>query len=405
MALLMTLSAALLTAHAGLPGEEPMKGDADHETLVYVGTNTGPKSKGIYVYRLQAKNADVSQNILLVPMGLAAETPSPTFLALDEKRRLVFAANEVDTFEGKPTGAVSSFGTDPKTGKLIPLSQQPSGGAGPCYLVLDKSGRNLLVANYSGGSVAVLPVSPDGKIGPATCSIQHTGKSVNPTRQAGPHAHCVTLDIANRYAFVCDLGLDKIVAYRFDPEHGQLTPDESATVATKPGAGPRHLVFRPDGKFAYLVNELNSTVTAYAYDATLGKLTELQTESTLPPYFDGPNTAAEVAVHPSGKWLYVSNRGNETVVLFDIDHDSGRITYTEEQNTGGKTPRHFGLQPNAKHLAIANQRSDNLLVCRVDDTNGRLKPSGVFSEAPSPTCVVFLPPAKGSEEKPGKIVE
>lgn len=399
---LLTGLAALLPARASLPGEEPMKGDADRETLVYVGTNTGPKSKGIYLFRLQSHNADVSQNILLVPMGLAAETPSPTFLALDEKRRLVFAANEVDTFQGKPSGAVSSFSIDPKTGRLALLSQQPSMGAGPCQLVLDRTGRNLLVANYAGGSVAVLPVSADGKIGPATCSIQHAGKSVHPTRQTAPHVHCVTLDPANRFAFVCDLGLDKIVAYRFDAAHGILTPHEAGTVNTKPGSGPRHMVFAPNGKFAYVVSELSSTVTVYSYDAEHGKLTEVQSESTLPPYFDGENTAAEIAIHPSGKWLYVSNRGNETVVLFDVDPDTGHITYTEEQNTGGKTPRHFSLQPNAKHLAIANQRSDSLLVCRVDDTNGRLKPSGVFSEAPSPTCVVFLPPARSGDEKSGQ---
>jgi 6-phosphogluconolactonase len=404
-ALLSSVLAALIPARAELPGEVPMKGDADQETLVYVGTNTGPKSKGIYLYRLQAKNDVVSQNILLVPMGLAAETPSPTFLALDEKRRLLFAANEVDTYQGRAVGAVSSFSIDAKSGKLTQLSQQSSMGPGPCQLVLDKSGKYLLVANYAGGSVAVLPVSGDGKIGPATCSIQHKGKGADPKRQAGPHAHCVTLDPSNKIAFVCDLGLDKVIAYRFDAEHGTLTADEALTISTKPGAGPRHLVFRPDGKYAYVVNEINSTVTGYAYDATSGKLTELQTESTLPAYFDGPNTAAEIAVHPSGKWLYVSNRGNETVVLFDIDRDTGKITYTEEQNTGGKKPRHFSLQPNAKHMVIANQGSDNLLVTRVDDTNGRLKPSGIFSEAPSPTCAVFLPPARPGDEKPVKIVE
>jgi 6-phosphogluconolactonase len=404
-ALLLGLIAALTPIRAELPGEVPMKGDADQETLVYVGTNTGPKSKGIYLYRLQAKNDVVSQNILLVPMGLAAEAESPTFLALDVKRRLVFAVNEVDKYQGKAAGAVSSFSIDPKTGKLALLSQQSSMGSGPCQVVLDKTGQHLLVANYSGGSVAVLPVSAEGKIGPATCFVQHQGKSVNPQRQSGPHAHCVTLDAANKFAFVCDLGLDKVIAYHFDAEHGTVTADDALTISTKPGAGPRHMVFCPDGKYAYIVNELNSTVSAYAYEAATGKLTELQTESTLPPYFDGPNTAAEVAVHPSGKWLYVSNRGNETVVLFDIDRDSGKITYTEEQNTGGKKPRHFSLQPSAKHMAIANQGSDNLLVTRVDDTNGRLKPSGVFSEAPSPTCAVFLPPARPGDEKPVKIVE
>jgi 6-phosphogluconolactonase len=364
------------------------------DTVCYVGTYTqNGKSKGIYAFKLQTKNEEVSQNILLVPLGLAAESNNPSFLEVDPKRRLVFAVNEIDTFNGKPTGAVSAFAIDPANGKLKLINQVGSGGTGPCHLVLDGTGRNLIVANYGGGSVAVIPVAADGRLGEATSVIQHAGKSVNPQRQQGPHAHCTTIDRANKFVFVCDLGLDQLVAYRLDAGHGKLVPEPALTVATKPGAGPRHMAFRPDGKFAYLTNELNSTVTAYAYDAATGKLTELQTESSLPPYFDGKNSGAEIAVHPTGKWLYVSNRGHESVVLFDINQQTGKISYTEEQNTGGKTPRHFGLQPNAKHLAIANQNSDTLLVCRVDEGNGRLKPSGVFAECPAPACVVFVAPA------------
>ena len=364
------------------------------ETLVYVGTYTGEKKgKGIYLFRLQTTGLEVSQNITLVPLGLAAETPSPSFLELDVQRRLVFAVNEVNTFQGKPTGSVSSFKVDPATGKLALINQQPSMGAGPCHVVLDRTGKNLLIANYGSGSVAVIPVAVDGRLGEPSSVIQHSGKSVHPQRQQGPHAHCVTLDPANRFAFVCDLGLDKVMAYRFDAAQGKLTPAEPAFTATKPGAGPRHMAFRPDGKFAYVLNEMNSTVTAFSYDAASGRLAEIQTESTLPPYYEGRNSTAEIAVHPSGKWLYVSNRGNDSVVLFDIDREKGTVSFTEEQNTGGRTPRHFGIQPNAKHLAIGNQNSDTVLVCRIDDGNGRLKPSGVFAEVPSPACVVFLPPA------------
>jgi 6-phosphogluconolactonase len=381
--------AAETPAASGIPGYNPAK-----DTLVYVGTYTaGTKSKGIYRFRLQTENNEVSQNITLVPLGLAVESANPSFLEVDLKRRLMFAVNEIDAFEGKPTGAVSSFSMDPSTGALKLINQRPSMGTGPCHLLLDKSGRNLLVANYGSGSVAVLPVSADGHLGEASSVIQHAGKSVNPERQEGPHAHCVTLDPANRFAFVCDLGLDKIMTYRFDAEAGKLTPADPAFTATKPGAGPRHLVFRPDGKFAYVDNELDSTITTFSYDAETGRLKEIETVSTLPPYFEGKNTTAEIAVHPSGKWLYVSNRGNETVVLFEIDKDKGTLNYVEEQNTGGKKPRHFGIQPSAKHLAIANQSSDTVLVCRVDDGNGRLKPSGVFAEVPSPVCVLFVPPA------------
>jgi 6-phosphogluconolactonase len=364
-------------------------------TLVYVGTYTGPKpkdGKGIYLFRLQTENLDVSQNITLVPLGLAVETANPSFLELDLRRRLLFAVNELETFEGKPGGAVSAFSIDAGTGKLTLINQRPSMGAGPCHLSLDREGKNLLVANYGGGSVAVLPVAADGKLGEVSSFIQHTGKSVNPERQKGPHAHGVTVDAANRFAFVCDLGLDKILVYKLDAQHGKLTPAEPPFVAVKPGSGPRHLVFRPDGRFAYVINELTSTVTAFAYDARTGQLKELQTLSTLPGYFDGLNTGAEIGVHPSGKFLYASNRGHNSVVLFGVDGDKGTLTFIEEQGTGGNKPRHFGIEPSAKHLAITNQDSHTVLACRIDAGNGRLKPSGVFASAPSPVCVKFLPP-------------
>ncbi len=355
-------------------------------TLVYAGTYTGPKSKGIYYFRLQTENPEVSQNITLVPLGLAAESENPSFLELDLKRRLLFAVNEIGA------GAVSAFSIDPGTGKLTLLNQRPSMGSGPCHLVLDKKSRWLLVANYGSGSVAVLPVGADGRLGEATSFMQHTGQGIDPKRQRGPHAHCVTLDPANRFAFVCDLGLDKVMTYRFEARHGKLTPGEPAFTTIKAGAGPRHMVFRPDGRFAYVLNELNSTLNAFSYDAKTGGLTEMQTISTLPGYYDGPNSGAEVGIHPSGKFLYASNRGNNTVVLFGIDAKKGTLTYIEEQGTGGKTPRHFGIEPTAKHMAIGNQDSDTVLACLIDAGNGRLKPSGVFVACPSPVCLKFLPP-------------
>src|SRR5256885_7627255 len=360
-------------------------------TLVYVGTYTGPKSQGIYVFRLQAEHPGVSQNITLVPLGLAAASSNPSFLALDVKRRLLFAVNEVSEFDGKPTGAVSAFAIDKTKATLGLINQQPSMGAGPCHLVLDRSGRHLLVANYGSGSVSVLPVARDGRLGIASDVVQHTGSSVNPERQKGPHAHCVTIDRANRFVFVCDLGLDKVLAYRFDAQGGRLTPHDPPFAQVKPGAGPRHMVFRPDGRFAYVVNELSSTVTAFRYDADTGVLHEVQTVSTLPEHFDGANSGAEVDVHPSGKWLYVSNRGHNSVVLFDVDATSGTLTYVEEQGTAGFTPRHFGIDPSAAYLAVGNQNSNTILVARIDAARGRLKPSGVLAYAPSPVCMVFLP--------------
>src|SRR5882724_3598189 len=371
-------------------------------TLVYVGTYTGTpeKSKGIYLFWLKTEGNEVSRNITLMPLGVAAESQNPSFLTLDTKRRLLFCANEIDSFEGKPSGAVSAFLIDSATGKLKLINQQSSMGAGPCQLVLDKTGRNLLVANYNNGSVAVLPVDANGRLGEATCVIQDAGKGPNPKRQTGPHAHCVTLSPDNQFAFVCDLGIDKVKSFKFDAEHGKLTPNDPPFFQIRAGAGPRHMVFHPNGKFAYVIDELDSTITALAYSEKIGALSELQTLSSLPGYYDSPNTAAEIGIVPSGKFLFASNRGNETVVLFAIDSEKGTLNWVEEQNTGGKTPRHFGIEPSGKHLAICNQDSNTVLVCRIDAMNGRLKPSGVFAEVPSPACAVFLPPIGGDKEKP-----
>jgi len=359
-------------------------------TLVYVGTYTGPKSEGIYAFRLRVENPAVSQNITLTPLGLAAATPSPSFLALDPKRRLLFAVNEINRFDGKEGGAVSAFAIDRSKGTLALINQRPSMGAGPCHLVLDAAGRHLLVANYSSGSVSVLPVAADGTLGAASDVVQHTGSSVNPERQKGPHAHCVTIDRANRFVFVCDLGLDKVMAYRWDERRGRLTPHDPPFAQVKAGAGPRHMVFRPDGRFAYVLNEMHSTITAFRYDADAGALHEVQSVSTLPEHFDGANTGAEVDVHPSGRWLYASNRGHNSVALFRIDGQNGTLAWVEDQGTGGFTPRHFGLDPSGALLAVGNQGSNTILLARIDAGTGRLKPSGVLSYAVSPVCVKFL---------------
>jgi 6-phosphogluconolactonase len=252
----------------------------------------------------------------------------------------------------------------------------------------------VIVANYGGGSVAVIPVAEDGQLGPASDFVQHAGHSASADRQSSPHAHCITLSPDGKFVFVCDLGLDQVVAYKYDAEAGKLTPNDPPFAKLKPGAGPRHMAFGPDGRFAYVLNELNSTVTAFAYDAARGALEELQTVSTLPDHFDGQNSTAEIAVHPSGKYLYASNRGHDSVVLFEIDGAAGTLTYVEDQSTGGRTPRHFALDAKGGHLIMANQNSGTLRVCRIDSKNGRLNPSPVFTPAPSPVCTVLLPPSK-----------
>jgi 6-phosphogluconolactonase len=351
-------------------------------TLVYVGTRTDMQGKGIYVFRLQSQGTEVFQNVTLVPLGVAAETPNPTWLETDEKRRLLFAVNETDSFEGKPGGSVSAFSMDP-AGKLTLVNQRSSIGTRPCRLALDKDGRHLLVASCGSGGVAVFPIADKGHLGEPTSTVKD-GRSI-------------ALDPAGTHAFACDPASDKLLRYRFDAASGKLTPSEPAAMQLKAGSGPGQIVFRPDGRFAYVVSEKTSTISVYAYNQTDGTMRELETVSTVPEYFDGQNSAAGLAMHRSGKYLYVSNRGHNSVVLFTIDADKGTLAYVEEQGTGGKNPRHFGVEPSAKHMAIANMDSGTVLASRIDDTNGRLKPSGVFAEVPSPAFVEFVPPAEGKQ--------
>lgn len=361
-------------------------------TLVYVGTFTDTKahSKGIYALRLVKGDAD-SQNVTLIPLGLAAETPSPTFLALDAKRHLLFCANEVNTLNGKPGGAISSFSIDAATGNLTLINQRPSMGASPCHIILDKTGKNLLVANYASGTAAVLPVSSNGELGEATSVIQDEGKGPDAKRQEGPHAHCIVLSPDNRFAFLCDLGIDKVMIFKFDAEHGKLTPNDPPFAQTKPGSGPRHIAFSRDEKFAYLVNELDSTVSTFAYDARTGALKELQNLSALPADFKDFNKAAEIEIAPSGKFLYVSNRGRETVVSFAIDSEKGTLTWAGEENCGGKNPRHFGIDPSGKYMLVSNQDSGLVVPYGIDVLTGQLKPNGQAATVPAAVCAVFLP--------------
>jgi len=359
--------------------------------LVYVGTYTGPQSKGIYAWRMDTATGS------LTSLGLAAETASPSYLEIAPNHRFLYAVNEVNTFEGKAAGSVSAFSMDAATGKLTLLNQQTSGGRGPCYLTLDGEGRDVLVANYTGGSIECLPVQSDGRLGAPTAFIQHTGKSVNPSRQAEPHAHCMALDAAGRFAFVCDLGLDKLMSYRFDAAQGTLTANQPAFTATKPGAGPRHLVFSPDGRQAYVINEIASTIASYGYNAAAGVLTELQTVSSLPQGFTGQSTAAEIAVHPSGKFLYGSNRGDDSIAVFSISQPgpgapaNGTMTFVQRVSSGGRTPRHIGIDPAGKYLFASNQGSGNVVIFNLDAATGMLAPSGKVLEVSSPVCVKFVP--------------
>ena len=351
-------------------------------TDVYVGTYTGPKSKGIYLFSLDTASGK------LTPKGLAAEVASPSFLAIHPSRRYLYAVGEMNNFQGKKAGGVSAFSIG-EDGKLTLLNQQPSGGQGPCHISIDKTGRNALVANYGGGSVACLPIEADGKLKEPSATIQHQGSSANPQRQKQPHAHSINPSPDNRFALAADLGIDKVMVYRLDVEKGTLTAAEPGVVP--PGSGPRHFAFHPNGKNAYAINELTSTVTAFSWDAERGALTEIQTTTTLPGGFVGNNSTAEVQVHPSGKFLYGSNRGHDSIAVFSIDPASGKLTAVETESTRGKTPRNFGIDPSGKWLIAANQNSGTLSVYGIHPETGKLDPVGEPVECPSPVCVKFLP--------------
>ena len=297
---------------------------------------------------------------------------------------------------------MKAFSLEAKTGRLALLNQQPSGGGGPCHLAVDKTGKCILVANYGSGSIAALPIRADGTLAEPSATIQHQGSSINPQRQAGPHAHFITPDPANRFAFACDLGLDKVLVYSLDPVTGALAPNTPPSAAIQPGSGPRHLAFRPDGHFAYLINEMGATLTAFAYDAKGGCLTELQTLPTLPPDFTGGKSGAEVQVHPSGKFVYGSNRGHDSIAVFAVDRHSGKLAWVECQSTQGKTPRHFAIDPTGQWLLAENQDSDNIVVFRIDSKTGRLKLhrpcGGGWFPGVRGVCVCEVTPAGGKRD-------
>ena len=356
------------------------------DTLVYFGTYTGKKSKGIYVSRF-----DTKAGALGTP-ELAAEASSPSFLAVHPKGRFLYSVNEVSKISDKPAGGVSAFAIDAASGKLTPLNQQSSGGPGPCHLIVDKAGRNVLVANYGGGSVASLPVNKDGSLKEASAFVQHKGSSVNRSRQEAPHAHGIYLDPANRFAFVPDLGLDQLVAYRFDSSRGTLAANEPAFAPVASGSGPRHFAFTPNGRFAYVINEMLCTVTAFSYDSKRGALSEIQTLSTLP---EGESvksgySTAELFSHPSGKFLYGSNRGHDSIVSYAIDGKSGKLTRVGHTPTQGKIPRSFGIDPGGRWLLAANQNSDNVVVFKIDPSTGQLAAAGGSIEVGAPVSVVFV---------------
>jgi 6-phosphogluconolactonase len=343
--------------------------------FAYIGTYTGHGSQGIYVYRFDPATGE------LATIGLAASIANPSFLAVNPAGTYLYAVSENDG------GSVSAFRIDRKTGQLAPLNRVSSRGSGPCALSVDPAGKCVLAANYGSGSVALIPIRADGSLAEPSAFDQHKGSSVNRERQQGPHAHSAVFSPDDRFALSADLGVDLIYIYRFDAARGALAPVGSASVA--PGSGPRHLAFHPSGKFVYAINELTSTVTAFAWNA--GALKEIATVPALPPDYRGTRSGAEIQVHPSGKFLYASNRGEANdIAIFSLDAVTGKPAPAGHVASGGRTPRNFSIDPTGRYLVAANQDSNNVVVFLIDPANGRLTPTGKTIALTAPVCVQFV---------------
>lgn len=353
--------------------------------LLYIGTYTNTnKSQGIYVHEFDSATGK------LTPLHIVKNVVEPSFLAIDKSRKFLYAVNELVEFEGKNSGAVSAFsiGAD---GNLQFLNQQPSLGGAPCHISVSDNNKFVLVANYVGGNVSVFPIEKDGKLGASVDLAQHSGTGPNKNRQEAPHAHSVILSPDNRFGFVGDLGIDKVMIYRFDDKTGKLTPNENQAFSqTKPGAGPRHFTIHPNGKFAFVINELDLTITSLAFDKKLGTLTEIQIVPTLPADAKREGAScADIHVSPDGKFLYGSNRGHNSIVCYQIDQSTGQLYYVENASTNGDKPRNFVIEPSGKFLLVANQNSDSIVVFRIEQKNGKLQPTGFSAQVPVPVCLKF----------------
>jgi 6-phosphogluconolactonase len=355
------------------------------DSFVYFGTTSEKQtSEGIYVSHFNAETGALS------PAILAAKITSPMFINFHPAKPVLYAIGETKAADGKTLGHVASFTVEQATGKLTLLNQQPSGGDALCYVLVDSTGRVALTASYRDGYVAAHSLRQDGALAEFTSLVRHHGSSVHP-RQKSPHAHNIDLDPANRFALVADLGIDQVLTYKLDPAQATLT-QQASPYSTKPGTGPRHLAFDAAGRHVYIVNELDNTITLADYDSATGRLTEKQSLPLLPPDFKGVSTAAEVVIHPSGKFLYASNRGYDSLALFAIAPDTGRLTFVEHMQEGVKHPRHFAIDPTGRWLLCANRDADTVTVYSIDTTSGHLATTPHLTKVPMPTCVKFFGP-------------
>ena len=345
------------------------------DLLLFVGTYTTKTSEGIYGYRFNPKTGDFA------PVSIAKGIKNPSFLAISLNQRFLYAV------EGRGE-LVRAFSIDKSLGNLTLLNAQPSGGSNPVHLEVDKTNKWLIVGNYGSGNLSVLPINADGSLGKATQTIQHEGKSINPERQDKPYVHSINIAPNNQDVFVPDLGMDKIMAYKLNAQTGQLSAGNPPFVAA-PGAGPRHFTFHPSGKFAYVIQELNATITGFDYKN--GQLTAIQTVKTLPNDYAGPKSCADIHISPDGKFLYGSNRGHESLVIFSINPKTGQLTLVGHQNVLGKIPRNFAIDPTGNFVLVANQDTDNVVIFKRDKKTGKLTATGQEMKVSMPVCLKFMP--------------
>jgi 6-phosphogluconolactonase len=386
-ALLLILAAPLFIFSAQPRPPKTAEAASGSQYLLYVGTYTTKQtSKGIYAFRFDASTGK------LTPTGLAAESADPSFVVVHPNGKYLYAVNELANFNGFQAGAVSSFAIDSKTGTLKALNQVSTHGPGPCFISLDKTGAYVLVANYDGGSLATFRIQDDGSLSLMVGFVQHSGSSVDKQRQEGPHAHWIGTSPDNHFALAADLGLDDVMIYHFNADTGLLTPNNPPYAKVEPGSGPRHLAFAANGKFVYVLNEMTTTVTAFSYQPKNASLTSLQTVTTLPKDYSGVKEAAEIAVHPSGKFFYASNRGSaNSITAFAIHPSKGTLTQVGYVSTQGKTPRGFVIDPTGSFLLAANQDSGSIVVFRIDAATGMLSPAGQTAEVSAPVSLAFVP--------------
>lgn len=355
------------------------QGSTDKQLLL-IGTYTKTSSEGIYLYEFDSKNGQ------LQPVGVAKQVDNPSYLVVAPNGKQVYSVNEVGASR---KGSVSAFTLDRKAGLLTFIGKQPAGGDGPCYINTDRQGKFVVVGNYASGSLSALPIQADGNIAAPTQTIQHTGSSIHKSRQEAPHVHCVEFSPEQRYLYVPDLGTDKVNIYKFDPAATQpLQPASPAYVDFPGGSGPRHLVFHANGKWAYVIHELDGKISVFNYQPQTGSLDRIQAITTLPAGFTGTISGADIHIAPDGKFLYASNRGTlNDIVIYRIDAQSGKLTYVDRHSSGGKTPRNFTIDPSGHFLLAANQDSDNVVVFKRDVTTGKLTATGHEIKIAMPVCL------------------